>query len=87
MAKRSCTEYTEKEKHLSAKQSKEEEVVDVGVSYDMGWQKRGKSFDSSSGVGTAVGLKMKKFLNYMTRNTMCLQRGHCLQQGTCHTRL
>lgn len=71
VAKRSCTEYTESEKQLSAKSNEEEQVVGVGVSYDMGWRKRGKSYDSSSGVGTAVGLKTGKILNYATRNTMC----------------
>ena len=43
----------------------------VGVSYDMGWRKRGRSHDSSSGAGTAVGMKTGKVLSYATRNTMC----------------
>ena len=37
----------------------------------MGWRKRGKSYDSSSGVGTAVGLKTGKVISYATRNTLC----------------
>lgn len=71
VAKRSCSWYTEKEKELSSKIIEEEEVVEVGVSYDMGWRKRGKSYDLSSGVGTVVGLKTGKVVNYATRNTMC----------------
>lgn len=75
VAKRSCSWYTEKEKELSSKINEEKEVVEVGVSYDMGWRKRGKSYDSSSDVGTAVGLKTGKVVNYATRNTVSsLQR-------------
>ena len=48
-----------------------EEVIKIGVSYDMGWRKRGRSHDSLSGVGTAVGLQTGEVINYATRNTMC----------------
>ena len=72
VAKVSCMAFTEKERQLSAESPKENnEVVEVGVSYDMGWRKRGKSYDSSSGVGTAVGLNTGKVISYSTRNTMC----------------
>ena len=72
VAKESCNYFTEKEKQLPAfGQSDEGQVVKVGVSYEMGWRKRGRSHDSSSGAGTAVGIKTGKVLSYATRNTMC----------------
>lgn len=72
VAKESCQAFTEKEKLISQTcSSQEKEYVKVGVSYDMGWRKRGRRYDSSSGVGTAVGLKTGKVISYSTRNTMC----------------
>ena len=45
-AKRSCAESTMKERALSAKKVETEEdvTVKIGVSYDMGWRKRGRSY-------------------------------------------
>lgn len=71
VAKRSCTEFVESEKQLAPKRNDEEQIMEVGSSYDMGLQKRGKGYDSSSRVGTAVGLKSSTILNFATRNTMC----------------
>lgn len=70
VAKESCELFTEKEKQQCEK-GEEEQTVKVGVSYDMGWRKRGRSYDSSSGAGTAIGLKTGKVLSYATRNTLC----------------
>ena len=69
VARESCQRFNDEEKRLSS--TGEEEVVKVGVSYDMGWRKRGRSHDSSSGVGTAVGLQTGKVISYATRNTIC----------------
>ena len=71
MAKWPCAAFTEKERDLSANDGQGEGPVAVGVSYDMGWRKGGTSYDSSSGVGTAVGLKMGKVISYVTWNTLC----------------
>ena len=71
MAKRSCAAFTEMERDLSVNDGQGEGPVAVGMSYDMGWRKLGKSYDSSSGVGTAVGLKMGKVISYATQNTLC----------------
>ena len=70
MAKRSCAAFTEMERDLSENDGQGEGPVAVGVSYHMGWRKRGKSYDSSSGVGTGVGLKTGKVISYATRNTL-----------------
>ena len=69
VARESCQRFNDEEKRLSS--TGEEEVVKVGVSYDMGWRKRGRSDDSSSGVRTAVGLQTGKVISYATRNTIC----------------
>lgn len=67
VAKESCDFFTEVEKQLStSEQHNQQQIVKVGVSYDMGWRKRGRSHDSSSGVGTAVGMKTGKVLSYAT---------------------
>ena len=71
VAKRSCAAFTEMERDLSANDGQGEGPVAVGVSYDMRWRKCGKSYDSSSGVGTAVGLKTGEVISYATRNTLC----------------
>ena len=71
VAKGSCAAFTEMERDLSANDGPGKGPVAVGVSYDMGWRKRGKSYDSLSGVGTAVGLKMGKVISYATQNTLC----------------
>ena len=69
VAKESCDFFTEVEKQLStSEQHNQQQIVKVhvGVSYDMGWRKRGRSHDSSSGTGTAVGMKTGKVLSYAT---------------------
>ena len=37
----------------------------------MSWRKRGKSFDSSSGMGSVIGLNTKKVISYGVRNQDC----------------
>ena len=45
--------------------------VPVAVSYDMGWQKRGRAHNSLSGVGVAIGVLSGKVFIYGTRNRTC----------------
>lgn len=47
VAKTSCKEAMEVEKEFWRKET--EEVVSIGASYDMGWQKRGKGRNSLTG--------------------------------------
>jgi len=49
------------------------EIVNIIVSYDMGWSKRGngRSYDSLNGYGAIIGLFSKKILDYRTRNRKC----------------
>ncbi|KAK0072595.1 hypothetical protein PV325_011128, partial [Microctonus aethiopoides] len=47
-------------------------VVNIIVSYDMGWSKRGNGrSDSLNGYGAIIGLVSKKILDYRTRNQKC----------------
>lgn len=49
------------------------EVVNIIVSYDMGWSKRGngKSYDSLNGYGTIIGFLSGKILDYAERIRKC----------------
>lgn len=44
---------------------------DVPISYDMGWQKRGKARNSKTGQGTAIGIATRKIVDYATMNSSC----------------
>lgn len=60
----------------SCKESLNEELrrtgtVDLAISYDMGWQKRGKARNSKTGQGTAVGSRTGKIVDYATMNNSC----------------
>ena len=46
-------------------------LVDITCSYDMGWQKRGCAFNSSTGHGAVMSLTSGKLLGYSTRNKKC----------------
>lgn len=72
VAKRSCHRYEDEERLRSIVESQHtNDLVKIGVSYAMGWCKRCRSQDSSSGMGSAVGLKAGKVVSFATRNTMC----------------
>jgi len=49
------------------------EVINIIVSYDMGWSKRGngRSYDSLNGYAAIIGFASKKVLDYTTRNRKC----------------
>ena len=49
LAKESCLKSLENEKNLWKEES-EKENVEIGASYDMGWQKRGKAHNSLTGT-------------------------------------
>ena len=48
----------------------------VGVSHDMGWQKRGRGHNSATGHGAAMGLAAGKVVSYSTRCKMCRVCSH-----------
>ena len=49
LAKESCLKNLESERNLWKEES-EKENVEIGASYDMGWQKRGKAHNSLTGT-------------------------------------
>ena len=46
-------------------------LVGVMCSYDMGWQKREKAHNSSTGHGAVLGVATGKVLDFATRNKTC----------------
>ena len=74
VAKRSCTEATNKERLLAIANGNIPDstgLVDITCSYDMGWQKRGRAFNSSTGHGATMSMSSGKVLAYGTRNKKC----------------
>ena len=79
----------------SCKAAAEEEVkatpsdTGITISYDMGWQKRGRAMNSSTGVGHAVGARTGKVIEYATRSERCAicyaaeQRNVVLRKHDC----
>ena len=50
VAKESCVASLDQEKENWRQESTDKENVSIGVSYDMGWQKRGKGHNSLTGI-------------------------------------
>lgn len=70
----SCDVYLEQEKENAGKSNNQGEVDSIhriGVSYDMGWTKRGKGHNSLTGQGATMGLTTGKALSYGTRYKAC----------------
>jgi len=45
--------------------------VPITCSYDMGWQKRGRGFNSKTGHAAVMGLSTGKVLDYTTKTKTC----------------
>lgn len=62
-------------------------VINIIVSYDMGWSKRGngRSYDSLNGYAAIIGFLSNKVLDYTTRNRKCAKcdRGHSKDDHDC----
>jgi hypothetical protein len=63
------------------------DIVNIIVSYDIGWSKRGngRSYDSLNGYATIIGFFTKKILDYATRNRKCTMcdKGHSKEDHDC----
>ena len=84
LAKKSCQENIEKEMEnavLKGATVDENGLIGFPVSYDMGWQKRGKGHNSLTGHGTAMGLNTGNVLAYATRCKSCRVRDNAKRQG------
>lgn len=74
IASESCLENCCKEREMAiaaGTKCDSENLVGVMCSYDMGWQKRGKAYNSSTGHGAVLGVKTGKVLDFATRNKTC----------------
>lgn len=62
-------------------------IVNIIVSFDMGWSKRGnkRSYDSLNGYSAIIGFLTGKILNYRTRNRKCniCDLGHPKNDHNC----
>lgn len=62
-------------------------IVNIIVSYDMGWSKRGngRSYNSLNGYGTIIGFLTGKILDFATRNRKCklCDTGHDKKDHDC----
>lgn len=49
------------------------EIINIIVSFDMGWSKRGngRSYNNLNGYSTTIGFLSRKILDYTTRNRKC----------------
>ena len=77
VAKASCMESCIEERKIAIAAGAEidsQNLVGVTCWYDMGWQKRGKAHNSSTGHGAVLGVATGKVLDFATRNKTC---------GTC----
>lgn len=54
VARKSCEDTLERREKEYWRKSETEQVVDIGASYDMGWQKRGKGHNSLTGYVTCM---------------------------------
>lgn len=61
------------------------EIINIVVSYDMGWSKNGRSYDSLNGYGCIIGFLSGKILDYATRNRKCKRcsSGHLKTDHDC----
>ena len=74
VANGSCVASCWKEREIAMAAGAEcdsENLVGVMCSYDMGWQKRGKAHNSSTGHGAVLGVATGKVLDFATRNKTC----------------
>ena len=78
IARESCKLNLNLEKVMAEQSSRPsaDGLVGIAVSYDMGWQKRGRGYNSSTGHGAAMGLATGKVVRYSTRCKMCRVCSH-----------
>ena len=69
VARESCKMNLNLEKKVSEQLSgpSTDGLAGIAISYDMGWQKRGRGHNSSTGHGAAMGLTAGKFVIYSIR--------------------
>ena len=83
IARESCKINLNLEKKMAEQSSSAsaDGLVGIAVSYDMGWQKRGRGHNSSTGHGAAMGLATGKVVSYSTRCKTCRVCSHNKSTG------
>jgi predicted RNA binding protein with dsRBD fold (UPF0201 family) len=84
LAQKSCKTNIEREKDMAEENGEvadENGLVGIPVSYDMGWQKRGKGHNSMTGQGVAMGLATGNVLAYATKCKSCRVCDHAKKKG------
>ena len=74
VAKKSCIDVVTKEREMEIENgavADENGLIGLACSYDMGWQKRGRAFNSLTGHGAVMGLQTGKVMGYSSRNKRC----------------
>lgn len=74
VARKSCLENMALERKLAldgGATADSDGFVSVSCSYDMGWQKRGRGHNSSTGHGAVMGLTTGKVLDFATKTKTC----------------
>ena len=89
LAKVTCKEVLTNEKIYSISMGAkpdENNLIPVACSYDMGWQKRGKGFNSNTGQGAVMGLHTGKIMDYATKTKTCRSCDYAKRMGKIPTK-
>lgn len=74
VAKKSCQQNMSLERNIAIENGAKPDsqgLVSLSCSYDMGWQKRGKGHNSSTGHSAVMGLNTGKVMDFTTRTKTC----------------
>ena len=74
ITKKSCKTAMSEERNAAIKKgvkADDQGCINIPCSYDMGWQKRGKGHNSSTGHAAVMGLTYGKVQDYTTRTKSC----------------
>ena len=72
--KKSCKTAMSEERNAAIKKgvkADDQGCINIPCSYDMGWQKRGKGHNSSTGHAVVMGLTYGEVMDYTTRTKSC----------------
>ena len=84
VAKQSCEKVMNDERNAAIKSGTKEDGqgdISVSCSHDMGWQKRGKGHNSSTGQVAVMGLTTGKVIDYTTRTKTCRRCANVQKSG------
>ena len=74
VTKKSCKTAMSEERNAAIQKgakADDQGCINIPCSYDIGWQKRGKGYNSSTGHAAVMGLTYGKVMDYTTRTKFC----------------